>query len=470
MDASEFESRKEAVLEECFVAPGVFQKVERRLEEFMEPFVASLARREQVDHAHTFVSGLLSDLKNRNVESIAYLFGQERLPLQNFIGASEWDDGAMLDELVRQIGQELGETDGVLVFDPSAFPKSGRESVGVARQWCGRLGKVDNCQVAMFLGYVSGKEHTLVDTRLYLPKEWTTDAERMKKAGVPKGTKYRTRHELALELLAMHGSSLPHQWITGDDEMGRPTWFRQRLRALDEQYLLAVPSNTSIRDLEVEPPPGTGIGRPCKRPWENVSKWAAAQPESAWIEVDVRDGAKGPIIVEVLKRCVKTRNDKRQECPDDEVLVVIRYRDRDAAGVAKIDYYLSNAKPETPPAEFARAAKAEHRIEECLQRAKSEAGLADYEVRNWIGWHHHVTLSLIATWFLVQEVRRGKKMDPGDYASTNSQRDLSDPPASFWMRHAIAHRTRLRTTPTTKRTRSCLPLETTQPTRTFEHQ
>ena len=461
MDATEFEDRKQAVLEECAVAPGIFQQVQRRLEEFLEPFVASLARREQVQHAHTFVSGLLSDLKRRNVESIAYLFGQERLPLQHFIGASEWDDGVLRGELARQIGQELGEADGVLVFDPSGFPKSGRESVGVARQWCGRLGKVDNCQVAIFLGYVSGKEHSLVDMRLYLPKEWTTDAKRMEKAGVPQGTKYRTRHELALELLAQHGSSLPHKWITGDDEMGRPSWFRQRLRSLREQYLLAVPSNTSIRDLEVEPPTGTGIGRPCKRPWQSVSKWAAAQPATGWIEVDVRDGSKGPLVVEMLKTRVKTRNDKRQESPDDEVLVVIRYRDRDAHGVTKIDYYLSNAGLETPLAEFARAAKAEHRIEECLQRAKSEAGLADYEVRNWIGWHHHLTLSLIATWFLVREVRRGKKMDPGDHAPTNSARHLPDPPARFWMRHSITHRTRLRTTPAPQRTRPCVPLETT---------
>jgi SRSO17 transposase len=205
MEASEFESRKQAVLEECVVAPGIFQKVEPRLEAFLEPFVESLARREQVGHVHTFVSGLLSDLKHRNVESIAYRFGQERLPLQHFIGASEWDDRVLRDELARQIGGELGEADGVLVFDPSGFPKSGRESVGVARQWCGRLGKIDNCQVAIYLGYVSSREHALVDHRLYLPKEWTTDSKRMAKAGVPKGTKYRTRHQLALELLALTG-------------------------------------------------------------------------------------------------------------------------------------------------------------------------------------------------------------------------------------------------------------------------
>jgi SRSO17 transposase len=203
---------------------------------------------------------------------------------------------ALRDELARQIGAELGEPDGVLVFDPSGFPKSGRESVGVSRQWCGRLGKVDNCQVAIFLGYVSSREHALVDTRLYLPQEWTKDKRRMAKAGVPQGTKYRTRHQLALEMLAQQGSQLPHAWITGDDEMGRPSWFRRRLRELDEPYLLAVPSNTLIRDLAVQPPAGTGVGRPPQRPWQNVSKWAAAQPETSWIAVDVRDGSKGPLL------------------------------------------------------------------------------------------------------------------------------------------------------------------------------
>jgi len=452
MDASEFEARKEAVLAECEVASAIFERVMPRLEQFMEPFVASLGRRERAEHALSLVQGLLSDLSHKNVESIAYRFGQERLPLQNFVGTSEWDDGALRDELARQIGRELGELDGILVFDPSGFPKSGRESVGVARQWCGRLGKTDNCQVAVFMGYVSKQEHALVDMRLYLPEEWTTDAARMKKAGVPKGTKFRTRHQLVLEMLARHGKTLPHQWITGDDEMGRPSWFRRDLRALHEQYLFAVPSNTSIRDLEVEPPEGPGIGRPRKRPWQSVSKWTQSQPASAWTQIDVRDGSKGPLIVEVLKRRVRTRNDKRQESPDDEMLVVIRYRDQTTAtktSVTKTDYHLSNALPETPLAEFARAAQAEHRIEECLHRAKSEAGLADYEVRHWRGWHHHQTLSLIATWFLVTESRRGKKMDPGDHAPANPRRYLSDPPPRVRMRYSVPHPTRLPTTPAT---------------------
>lgn len=452
MEASEFEARKASLLEECEVAPAIFDKVVSRLEQFMESFVASFARREQSEHAVTFVQGLLSDLPHKNAESIAYRFGQERMPLQNFVGASEWDDLTLRDELARQIGRELGDPDGVLVFDPSAFPKSGRESVGVARQWCGRLGKTDNCQVAVFLGYVSRHEHALVDMRLYLPEEWTKDPARMQKAGVPKGTKFRTRHELILELLARHGSVLPHRWITGDDEIGRPSWFRRDLRELHERYLLAVPSNTSIRDLDVEPPVGTGIGRPRKRPWQSVSNWAHAQPATAWTEIDVRDGSKGPLIVEILKRRVRTRNEKRQESPDDEMLVVIRYRDRDEQTVTKIDYYLSNADPATALAEFARAAKAEHRIEECLHRAKSEAGLADYEVRNWRGWHHHQTLSLIATWFLVTESRRGKKMDASNHTATNQTRHFQDPSPSIRMRYTFPNEARMPTTSRTQRT------------------
>ena len=125
----------------------------------------------------------------------------------------------------------------------------------------------------------------------------------------------------------------------------------------------------------------------------------------------MRDGSKGPLVVEAVQRRVVSRTHRRQQ-GDPETLVVLRYRDRDQAQVVKVDYYLSNAAPETPLGECARVAKAEHRIEECLQRSKSEAGLADYEVRNWTGWQHHQTLSLLATWFLVRETERGKKWTP----------------------------------------------------------
>jgi SRSO17 transposase len=458
MDAK-YEVRKQELLEECAVAPQVFDRVMPRLERFMAPFVEHLVRSEQVEHALTFVQGLLSDVEHKNVESIAYRFGQDRMPLQWFVGVSDWDDQPLRDQLAAQVGRQLGHEDGVIVFDPSGFPKSGKQSVGVARQWCGRLGKVDNCQVAVYLGYVSAEEHALVDTRLYMPKEWTKDKARREKAGVPKTVRYRTRHQLCLEMLARHGDRLPHSWIAGDDEMGRPYAFRRRLDTLGERYLLAVPSNTLIRDMQAEEPPYRGQGRYPKRPWQRVDKWAASLPKQAWTTIDVRDGSKGPLVVELVKCRVVGRTHRRQQ-GHAEVLVVIRYRDRDNRRVLKTDYYLSNAEPETELAEFARVAKAEHRIEECLQRAKSETGLADYEVRNWKGWHHHQTLSLLASWFLVGEARRGKKMDPGDHGATNPRGHLRHPSPPPRMRYVLPHTLRTPTATKAQRTGSAVSLET----------
>ena len=454
-----FEQRKQELLEECRVPPAVFERVMPRLEAFMEPFLQVWGRSEPRDHARTYVQGLLSNLENKNVESIAYRAGLDRMGLQRFIGWAPWDDAPLRMELARQVGEQLGEPDGVLVFDPSAHPKSGTESVGVARQWCGRLGKVENCQVGVYLGYVSRREHALVDVQLYLPKEWTRDKARCRKARVPKDRhRHRTRHQLCLEMLAEKGHLLPHTWIAGDDEMGRPAAFRRSLDRLGERYLLAVPSNTLIRDLEIEPPPYGGAGRYPKRPWQRVDRWLASQPDAAWTEVDVRDGAKGPLVVRILKRCVAARSSKHKEGPG-ETLVVIRYHDREKQHVVKVEYYLSNASPEVPLAEFARVAKAEHRIEECLQRGKSEVGLSDYEVRSWLGWYHHQTLSLLASWFLVNETDRGKKIHPGDHVSTSPGRHRPHPSRGQPMLHARPHPPRARKTTATQRTCSLLPLE-----------
>jgi SRSO17 transposase len=430
----EYATRKQQLLEECHVAPEIFHQVMPRLETFMVPFVRTFCRQEPAQHAQTYVYGLLSELERKNVESIAYRFGQDRLPLQRFVGWAEWDEVPLQQELTRQVAQHLGEADGVLVLDPSAFPKSGTDSVGVARQWCGRLGKVDNCQVAVYLGYVAGAGHTLVDMRLYLPKTWTQDKARLDKAGVPTHRRgYRSRHQLALDMLEQNGAVLPHGWIAGDDEMGRPYWFRRRLNHLGERYLLAVPGNTLIRDLEVGPPPYSGRGRRPQRPWQGIDLWRTSLPEEAWTTIDVRDGSKGPLVVDIVKRRVVARTPQRQE-GHEELLVVIRYRERDTQQVVKVDWYLSNGAVETSLTTFARVAKAAHRIEECLQRSKSEAGLADYEVRNWTGWHHHQTLSLIATWFLVTETRRGKKMDAGNDVAPDSRRNRVDPALCVSMR------------------------------------
>ena len=404
-----FEIRKQQLLAGCKVSVKVFAKVTQRLEEFAKPFVGILRRSEHRQHARTYLEGLMSDLDQKNSESIAYRHDQERQGLQHFIGSSSWDHQPLIQELVGQVGAELGETDGVIVFDPSGFPKQGRDSVGVKRQWIGRLGKVDNGQVGVYMGYVSRKEHALVDTRLYLPEDWAKDRKRRKKCGVPRKIRYQTRHELALEMLAEHGPGLPHAWIAGDDEMGRPQWFRETLQEKGERYLLAVPSNTLIRDLDGNKPDYAGRGRKPERRFERAEKWRGSLPEKAWTRVTVRDGEKGPLSLEIVKCRVAARTEKR--CVGaPELLILTRTKQED--GTFKDDSYLSNAAADTPLEELARVVKAEHEIEECLERAKSESGLADYQVRTWTGWHHHQTLSLMATWFLIQETLRGQQSTP----------------------------------------------------------
>jgi SRSO17 transposase len=365
-----------------------------RLESFLRPFAELLHSAQQQTNAGHYIQGLLSDLGGKDVESIAYLHDRERQGLQKFIGQADWDHRPLSAELARQVGAELGEADGVLVFDPSAFPKKGTESVGVQRQWCGRLGKLENCQVGVYLGYVSRREHALADVRLYLPREWATHKRRRRKAGVPAAVRFRTRHELALEMLDGSGPALPHAWVSGDDEMGRSSWFRAELRSRGECYLLAVPSNTSVRDLAAPDPPYAGCGRPPLPPFRRADRWSAAVPEGAWQVIEVRDGEKGPVVVQAARTLVQARAEN-QASEVAELLVV--FRERQGAGTWKYDYLLSNAPLGTSLAEFARVFKAQHRIEECLKRAKGQAGLADYQVRTWAGWHHHQTLSLIAT-------------------------------------------------------------------------
>ncbi len=192
--------------------------------------------------------------------------------------------------------------------------------------------------------------------------------------------------------------------------MGRSSRFRAELRRLNERYLLAVPSNTTVRDLEGQAPEWSGRGPHPKRAFEQARAWSKALPPKAWRRIEVGDGERGPQFVELVATRVLARTDRRGIGPE-ELLVVIRGLDED--GTTKHDYYLSSAPPETLPGVLARVAKAEHRVECCLQRGKSEAGLAGSQVRTWSGWHHHQALSLIASWFLVQEARRGEKADAG---------------------------------------------------------
>src|SRR5215207_11694869 len=346
-----FQTRLDELRRDARVPPGLLRGLTPRLDTFLRPFVAAITRAEQRDNAGRYVRGLLSNLGTKTAEGIAYLHDRERQGLQKFIGQAPWDHRPLVAELARQVGAELGEPDAVLVFDPSAFPKHGAASVGVQRQWCGRLGKVENCQVGVYLAYVARADHALVDVRLYLPETWAADRPRRKTAGVPKGARFRTRHELALGMLDARGPVLPHAWVAGDDEMGRSSGFRASLRGREEQYLLAVPSNTLVRDLGATPPPYRGHGRRPQVPFARVDRWRAALAESAWAVVDVRDGEKGPLAVQVSTARVQARTDRGRTGPE-ETLVVVRAEQSD--GTWKIDYYLSDAPVGTKASEFAR--------------------------------------------------------------------------------------------------------------------
>jgi SRSO17 transposase len=455
-----FRVRLQELLDDAEVHPSLLRGLLPRLQNFLQPFVASLQRDEQRRNTHHYLQGLLSNLPDKNAEAIAYLHDQERQALQKFIGQSSWDHRPLLEELARQVATELGEADAVLVFDPSAFPKQGTESVGVQRQWCGRLGKLDNCQVGVYLGYVSRREHALVDVRLYLPKQWARTRRRRKKAGVPTGVSFRTRHQLALEMLDERGVMLPHAWVAGDDEMGRCSWFREQLRQRGERYLLAVPANTSVRDLAASTPPYSGRGPHRRVPFRRVDRWCLALPETAWQTIEVRDGEKGPLVVEATWLLVQAHTQRR---PSKVPELLVLFRERQGNGTWKHDYLLSNASLTTPLEEFARVYKAEHRIEECLKRAKREAGLGDYQVRTWEGWHHHQVLSLLAAWFLTQETRRGKNTDGGVDRAAGTSGDRADAESVAGLRSVLLPSANDAASFTAQRGSTALPLEATQP-------
>jgi hypothetical protein len=242
----------------------------------------------------------------------------------------------------------------------------------------------------------------------------------MNEAGVPREIRFATRHELALSMLDEHGSLLPHRWVAGDDEMGRSSWFRQQLRQRGERYLLAVPGNTLVRDLVPADPPYSGQGRRKRTPFVRADVWRAALAEDDWETIEVRDGEKGPLLTQAAWTLAQAKTEGKVSDVVESLLV---FREEQSDGTWKHDYLLSNEIAPCPPVEMAWVYKAEHRIEECLKQAKSEAGLADYQVRTWEGWQHHVCLSLLASWSLTEEARRGKNTDAGSECSCVARND-----------------------------------------------
>ena len=278
----------QALLADADVSPADVRGCRHRLHAFLARYLPCFYRAEQRQLAEVVVQGKLSNLQRKTSEPIAYLANRPRKPVQHFVGAGAWDDEAVQTELRRHVADAWGDDEAVLVLDPSGFPKKGDSSCGVQRQWCGRLGKVDNCQVGVFLAYVTAQGVALVDRQLYLPREWARSRKRRRATHVPKGIRFRESWRIGLDLIERTQADLPLGWITGDDEFGRVTALRAQLRRRQLRYVLDVPCDTLVRDINEAVLPGKR--RP---PWRRVDDWAKAQPASRWHKVQRGDGCQG---------------------------------------------------------------------------------------------------------------------------------------------------------------------------------
>jgi SRSO17 transposase len=292
----------QALLADAEVSAGDVRGCRDHIARFLKRYLPLSYRQEQRGHAAAFVRGLLSGLERKRAEPIAYQADIPRKDLQYFVGCGAWDDEAVMAELRRHVREERADDDGVIVLGPSAFPKTGSHSCGVARQWCGRLGKTENCQLGVSLAYVSAKGHAPLDRRLVLPEEWADDPDRRQECHVPGDVTYRTTWEIAHDLLGRSGPGVPHGWVVGDDEFGRASEFRAARRTDRERYVPAVPCDTTVRDLDGRRPPRKKGKKGPKRkaPFVRVDTWARELPADRWTRLTVRDGAEGPPEVEAV--------------------------------------------------------------------------------------------------------------------------------------------------------------------------
>lgn len=398
-----------ALLEDAEVSAAAVRGCERRLGRFLQRYLPQFYRVEQHELAEVVLQGKLSQLQRKTSEPIANLASRHRKPVQHFVGAGAWDDEAVMAELRRHVAQMRGHEEGVAVVDGSGFAKKGTESCGVTRQWCGRLGKVDNCQVGVFLAFVTEQGLAPLDRRLYLPRDWAQDKKRRKKCHVPKEVEFQESWRIALDLLDRSRKEVPLLWVAGDDEYGRASEFRAGLRFRQLYYVVDIPCNIAVRPLD-------------SKEWSSVESVARQQPSSRWRKITLGPGSKGPKVVRAVRIKVQTRDDDGRPGTVEE-LVVIRTVD----GESRTWYTLARGPEETSLEKFVTVHARRHGVEELLERSKGEVGLGHYEVRSWIGWHHHMTLSLLALWFLILETDRMGGKIPGDHGA--SDEGVVRPPA-----------------------------------------
>jgi SRSO17 transposase len=374
-------------MDEEAVAQGASEVVEEGATLLRPHFAGPQAHR----HAADYLQGLLADVERKNGWQLAEQAGY-RHPrgIQRVLDRYAWDADGVRDDLRRYVVAELGEPDGILVVDETGFPKQGSHSVGVARQYSGTLGKIGNCQIGVFLGYVSSKGHVALDRELFLPQAWSSDRPRCRRAGVPEDIEHQTKPQLAVQMLerALDGG-VPTAWVTGDEVYGSDGTLRRRLEERGMGYVLAVRSNQAVT---MWPP----YGSPNQT---HVTALAATVSVDAWQRLSCGDGAQGPRLYDWAWLPL------RPALRDGWVhSLLLRRHPQQPEDVA---YYLVYAREPTTFAEVVQVAGARWSIDDLFKLAKGQVGLDHYEVRSWQGWYRHITLALLA--FAVLTVAARKK-------------------------------------------------------------
>ena len=387
------------------------------------------ARREQREWSAFYLRGQLSDLERKTVEPMVLAVrGDDRAAVravQQFLGEGAWDDAAILARREGLVAEDLGVPDGVLIADGSGFPKQGTHSVGVARQYCGHVGKVANCQHGVFLAYASAQGCTFVDRRLYLPQDWFDEdhAPDRVRCGVPPLLRFQTEPALALAMVrdVITRGVLPVRWVLADETYGADPKFLDGVAALDRWYFVEVPVSVRVwgDPVEIEPPGQSAMGRPRTRPRvapgtpkpDAVSKLVRALPPTAWRRYTIKEGAKGELAADfAFRRVTRARRGGR---PGPEAWLVIRRGlTPDAEGKLLHKYFLTNAPVDCPREQLARMSGARWPVEVAFAEAKGELGMDHYEVRTWRGWHHHMTQTFLAHHLLLRLRVRGEKPGP----------------------------------------------------------
>jgi SRSO17 transposase len=392
-------------------------------------FAPLFGRKEARAQSLVYLRGLLGAEGRKSAEPMALVFGQppegevsqlQVLALQRFLTYSPWDAQAIQREIQAVFAEQLVPSTAqwslgtVGVIDGSGFAKKGTESVGVQRQYCGRLGKQENCQVGVFLVGVTPDGCALLDNQLYLPREWAKDKKRRKKVYVPKGLRFRTEPQLGVDLLrrTRDAAHVHLDWVIADERYGQNGTFLDGLDELEQRYVVEVPVNTTVwtEDPAGAVPPSQGQGRPPTRPQRDavrsVQAIAADLPAEAWQTLKLRDGATGPLVFQFAAMRVWAVRHRR---PGPAIWLVVR---RSLEVDAEIKYYVSNAPADTSLDTLALVTGCRYRVEEWFQEGKSYLGMAQYEARAWSSWHHHMSLVALAHLFVTLTRRRLKKKLP----------------------------------------------------------